>query len=308
MIAKVILNPYARRWSARQRIPEVQSALEAAKIPYELVQTEAPDHAIQLAAQAVNDGFSPVIAAGGDGTISEVVNGLRKAVPSDGQHPLGPLGLLPLGSANDLMVNLGLPVELVSAAQVIAVGRTRLIDVGQIQFGEYSRLFDNNSAIGLEPYITLIQQRITRLRGTLRYLVAALRGILSGPRWDMQLEWDSGSYEGPVSLVTVGNGAVTGGLFYMAPHARVDDGLLTFVYGYVPHRLGMLRLLPSTMKPAAGSYVENPLIHEVHTTWLRVHSAQPTPLHADGEIQSQAVQDVVFRVLPGRLSVIVSHS
>ena len=79
MSAYVILNPYANRWKAKERLPEVRQALEAAGIDYHLVESDAPNHAIQLAASASSNGFSPIIAAGGDGTISEVINGLYKA-------------------------------------------------------------------------------------------------------------------------------------------------------------------------------------------------------------------------------------
>ena len=164
---------------------------------------------------------------------------------------LGPLGVLPLGTANDLVVNLGLPLDLDGAARAIAGGKTRRIDLGQAN----EWVFDNNSAVGLEPVVTLYNIRMVRLRGVIRYLVAALRAIMSGPKWEMVLEWDDGRYEGPVSLVTVGNCAITGGLFHMAPAADPTDGKLTFVYGYVPTRLGMLALLPRTI---SGDYVNAP--------------------------------------------------
>ena len=154
--AKVILNPYAGRWLALQRKPEVEAALRSADIDYELVQTERPGHGIQLTAQAVREGFSPIISAGGDGSISEVVNGLIEAA---GDEVPPPLGIMPLGTANDFVVNLNLPTDLFVAAQVIATGKPKNVDLCQVN-GHY---FDNNSAIGLEPFITLIQERMTRL-------------------------------------------------------------------------------------------------------------------------------------------------
>ena len=252
--AKVILNPYAGRWLALQRKPEVEAALRSADIDYELVQTERPGHGIQLTAQAVREGFSPIISAGGDGSISEVVNGLIEAA---GDEVPPPLGIMPLGTANDFVVNLNLPTDLFVAAQVIATGKPKNVDLCQVN-GHY---FDNNSAIGLEPFITLIQERMTRLRGITRYLVATLRGIMSNPQWKARLQWEEGEYEGMVTLVTVGNCRRTGGIFYVTPHADPYDGLLTFVYGFMATRLQILRLLPRTMKPGPGNYVEHPAIH-----------------------------------------------
>jgi len=168
----------------------------------------------------------------------------------------------------------------------------------------HTRHFDNNSAVGLEPHITLIQERIPRLRGVLRYLLAALIGIFQRPVWSMHLSWEGGEYHGPVSLVTVGNCPLTGGVFYMTPHALPADGKLTFVYTFVPSRLGMLSLLPKAMKPGVGSYVENPLVHEINTPWLSIRSEQPTPLHADGEIQSRAARQIDYVIQPGRLTIL----
>ncbi|MFZ6031277.1 MAG: diacylglycerol/lipid kinase family protein [Chloroflexota bacterium] len=304
MTAKIILNPYAGRWKALKLRPQVEAALEAEKIDYELALSEGSQHATQLAAEAVRAGFTPIIAAGGDGTISEIVNGLWQATAAD--DPLSAFGLLPLGSANDLANNLGLPLDLKAAVKRITRGQTRRIDLCEVKYGSPSkpRCFVNNAAIGLEPTVTLIQAGMKRLRGTPRYLLAALRGVYANPQWNAHVTWEGGGYEGPVSLVSVGNGPITGGLFYMAPYAVLDDGQLTFVYGHVPRRLDMFRILPATMKPGEGNYIENPAIHQVHTSWLHIQTDTPTPLHADGEIQSEGVQEMEFRILPKGLDIL----
>ena len=303
MTAKVILNPYAGRWQALQRKEEAEQALQAAGVAYELIVTDQPGHGIEIARQAVLDGFDPIISAGGDGSVSEVMNGWAQAVI--GSLPSGPsFGILPLGSANDLVDNLGLPKDLQAAAQVIAAGNTRMMDLCQVN----QRYFDNNAAIGLEPFITLIQARIHRLKGTLRYLVATLMGVVQNPQWTMQIEWEGGQYTGPVTLVTIGNHPRTGGLFYMTPHADAFDGLLTFVYGYMPTRRQILALLPRTMKPDEGSYVEHESIHEIRSPWVKIVSDQPTPAHADGEIFDPAIRELEYRVLPALLPILLPQS
>jgi len=269
-------------------------------VDFELAISEHPHHTIELAEQAARRGFSPIIAAGGDGTIGEVVNGLARAAHDD-QALLGPFGVLPLGSANDLVDNLGLPKELAGAARVIATGKTRPMDVGSVN-GLY---FANNSAIGLEPYITLVQQRITWIKGMGRYLVAAVAGIMDKPLWSAEIEWDGGHYKGDILLVTVGNGARTGGVFYMAPHADLFDGKLTFVYGLRRTRSAMFAVLPKTMKRDQGSYVETVDIHEEHSPWIKIHVDSPTPAHIDGEIFSEAIQDLEYHIHPGKLKILV---
>ena len=295
MAARVILNPYSGRWKALKRREEAEAALRQAGLDFDLVQTERPGHGIDLAEQAARQGCSPIIVAGGDGAIGEVVNGLHRARP---ETPLGPLGILPLGTANDLVHNLGLPLDLADSARAIAAGSTRRIDLGRAN----EWVFANNSAIGLEPVVTLYNMRMVRLQGVIRYLVAALRAINDQPRWNMHLVWDGGEYHGPVSLVSVGNCPLTGGLFRMAPAADPADGRLTFVLGYAPTRRKMLSLLPRTIN---GSFVRDPAIQQHHTTRLQISCEPATPIQLDGEIRSQALFEVVYQVLPARLDVIV---
>lgn len=310
MKAKIILNPYAGRWKGLKKRGEIEDTLKSMNIDFDLVMTEAPNHGTELAFQAVKNGFSPIVSAGGDGSYSEVMNGVVSAAQESGSEPT-PLGLLPLGTANDLMVNLHIPTDILSAAKVIAAGHTRHIDLGEVIAWDISkknqkkRYFDNNSAIGLEPNVTLIQQRISWLHGTMRYLMATLIGVAKNPQWNMHLQWDGGNYIGPATLVTVGNNPLTGGVFYMAPHADPFDGILDCVYGSIPSRIQILRVLPSTMKPGTGNYVEHPSIYEKKISWLTIHTDSPTPLHADGEIQFEATQDIEYRILPHYLPVLM---
>lgn len=301
MTAKVILNPYAGRWQAQQRKSELEMALHDAGVDFEIEVTNGPNHGIELAKQAVQEGFNPIIAAGGDGTYSEVVNGIAGATDNDGSIIFG---VIPLGTANDLVDNLGIPKDLPSAVRVIAKGQVHLMDLCMVN----ERFFDNNAAIGLEPYVTLIQQRMKRLKGTLRYLTATVMAILDNPQWEMHLEWEGGEFSGPTTLVTVGNSPRTGGIFYMAPHANPFDGLLTFVHGFMPTRFKIMTLLPRTTKPDQGSYVEHPSIHEISSPWLRVRTEQPTPAHADGEIFSEAIQDLEYKVFPRSLPILLENN
>ena len=299
MIAKVILNPYSNRWKARQRWPEAEAALRAAGVDFEMVEMSGPGDGINQAEAAARAGYSPIIVAGGDGSIGEVVNGLYQAQP---EGTLGPFGVIPLGTANDLVHNLELPLDLEAMAQAIAGGKTRRIDLGKANEWVYA----NNSAVGLEPVVTLYNIRMVKLQGVMRYLVAALRAIWAKPKWDMRLKWENekgiNEYHGPVSLVSVGNCPVTGGLFRMAPAADPMDGKLTFVFGYAPSKLRMLALLPRTIN---GSYVKDKAMHQQHMTRLVIEMEPDSPIQVDGELRSEAISRVTYEVLPGRLDILV---
>lgn len=297
MAAKVILNPYSNRWNAKKRWPEAEAALKAAGVDFSLTISEHHGQAEDLARQAAMDGFSPIIAAGGDGTIGEVVNGL---VQARGVTDLGVLGIMPLGTANDLACNLGLPLNLMEAAAVIAAGQSKPLDV--CKAGD--RYFVNNSALGLEPYITKIQQEITWLQGIPRYLFAALKGILYNPSWQARVDWDDGYYEGPLTLISVGNAPRTGGLFYMAPHANPFDGKLTAVLAYKKTALSTLLVLPKTMSPK-GTFVKSKGIQEIHATRISIRLERLSPAHCDGELFPQEVDHLKYAILPGRLHVLI---
>jgi diacylglycerol kinase (ATP) len=305
--AFVILNPYSARWKARERWPEAEAALREAGIDFDMVETTGPEDGVHQAAKAAREGYSPVIAAGGDGTFGEVANGLYRVRP---EGVLGPMGIMPLGTANDLPVNLGMSLDLRQAARVIAAGKTRRIDLGKASLfsnatsGQTNEwVFDNNSAVGLEPVVTLYNTRMVKLKGVIRYLVAALRAINEGPAWSARLVWDDGEYQGPISLVSVGNCAITGGLFRMAPAADPADGRLTFVHAYAKSRLKMLALLPRTI---SGSFVDDPVVHQHHTRRLEIELDPVSPIQIDGELRSETLTRVVYEVLPDRLEILTA--
>jgi len=295
MPATAILNPYANRWDTGRRAPEVEAILRQSGIDFEMKITEAPNHAIELARIAVETGNTPLISIGGDGTCSEVVNGLMQATSQEG-YPAGPIGFIPMGTANDLTDMLEIPRDLHEAARVIAAGNTRTIDLGHVN----GRFFDNNSAVGLEPMVTLENIRLTWLRGVIRYLTAAVIAIIKNPTWNMHLKWDDGEYNGSITLVSVGNSRRTGD-FFMTPNAIMDDGFLDFVYAPALGRLRTFQLLPKTL---TGSHVGEQEIHEHRTKSLSIQALPPTPIHADGEIFSEDKTEIVYRVIPGALEVI----
>lgn len=293
--AKIIVNPYAGRWKAKAAIPDIKWACQEIGLDCELVVTEGPNHGIELAREAALAGFSPIVSAGGDGSINEIVNGLMQAA-SD--RTAGPLGIIPLGSADDLADMLGLEKEIEAACRVILAEHTRIIDVGYVN----GRYFGNNSAIGLEPMVTIAQAAMERIKGTPRYVLAALKAIFGHKPWHVRLAWDDGEYEGPIVLVSVGNTRRTGGMFFMTPHAEPDDGYLDFVFAGGLGRLKLLRLLPTTFD---GSHVERPEVSYARTTCLTIECDPPTPIQTDGELSELSATRIEYTILPSRLQVIV---
>ena len=299
MTAKVILNPYSNRWNSQKRWPETESALKAAGVDFEVVISQKKGQIVTLAEQAVYEKCSPIIVAGGDGSIGDAANGLMRAAQST-KGQLVPLGIMPTGSANDLVYALGLPMDLQEAAKIIAAGKTKAMDLGKLN----DHYFVNNSAAGLEPYVTIKHEKIHWIKGIVRYLVAAVQAIMDKPEWQANIKWDGGEFNGKISLISIGNGRRTGG-FFMTPHADPFDGKLTLAFGYRATRLGLFQALPRAFNEDKGSYIEMDGMHEVHTTRISVHLDQPSPAHTDGELFPDWMQDFEYEILPKCLNIIV---
>lgn len=297
MHTRIILNPYSNRWRAQRRIPEIEQLLKNHQVDYELTVTKEPLDGTRLAEEAVAQGCEALVAAGGDGAINEVINGLLKATP-DG--PTIPFGVLPLGTANDFNLMAGLPKDVAGAVQVIAEGHTRQIDAGQVN----DRFFVNNSGLAMEPMVTLENIRMKRLSGEIRYLVSVLRVIIKMSAWQMTVQWDDDSYEGPVYLLSICNSARTGG-FMIAPGAQIDDGRLDVVLAPEVSKVTVLRLLLKLMR---GTLVDDDMVTFVRTTKLSVNSDPGTPAHSDGEVFSESLARAQYVVHPQKVTLLSPQS
>lgn len=293
MRVKVILNPYANRWRAKAQAEDTAAAFRAAGVECDLVITDAPGRGTPIAEAAARDGYDAVVAAGGDGTINEVINGLIRAA---GDGPTVPFGIVPLGTANDFNLMAGLPDTIAGSAGVIAAGQTRRIDAGQVN----DRFFINNSAAAMEPMVTLENIKMTWLSGEIRYIVALLRALVKLKPWQMKLAWDGGGYEGPAYLLSVCNSPRTGG-FTMAPGAELDDGLLDMVFAPQVSKGAVISILLKLMR---GEHVHHPAVTFQRVTAIDLTSVPGTPLHSDGEIFAESAETVSYRVLPGKVTLL----
>jgi diacylglycerol kinase (ATP) len=170
--------------------------------------------------------------------------------------------------------------------------------VGQVN----DRYFVNNSAVGLEAVVTANHAEMRWLNGNARYVVAALKTIAKAKSWEMKISWPSGQYEGPVTLVSIGNNRRTGGSFIMTPHAVLDDGLLDFVYSMDLNRWQMVQLLPKTF---SGDHIHHPMVNYKQASFLSITSSSPTPVQADGEIIATDVTELTYQIDSRKLRVIV---
>lgn len=295
MRVKTIVNPYANRWKAQRRIPAIQNALVANDVEHVIVITTQPLQAIEEARLAVAQGFDVVVAAGGDGTVNEVANGLVQAA---GDGPTIPLAIMPIGTGNDLSDMLPNPSDPDVIAQMIVAGKTRQLDIGRCNH----RFFTNNCAIAMEAMVTIENIKIKRLKGKLRYMAALAISLTKLKAWNMDIRWDDGDASGPTMLVSVCNGPRTGGQFMMAPSATVDDGLFDVVLLPGVSKPTVVRLLLKLLR--GGRHLQDERVMHFQTRTLSVTSSPGTPIHADGELLARSEATVDYTVLPGKLTLL----
>ena len=176
----LIFNPKARGEKARG----LYAGLRTQAAQCAVLLTTGPGHARDLACQAIADGFNVIIAAGGDGTVNEVANGI---VESPGGLAAAKLGVLPLGTVNVFARELGLPLSVRKAWDVIGVGNETLIDIGVAEFGangsRQRRIFIQLAGAGIDSRaVERVNWKLKQKIGPLAYLVAGLRGAARDPR------------------------------------------------------------------------------------------------------------------------------
>ena len=305
---KVILNPNAGRGAGHRLEPQIRQALAAHNVVYDLIQTTGSNHAIELARQAKVDGFDRVVAAGGDGTISEVVNGLALAAGQG--NPVGTLGMIPVGTGNDFADMAGISRNLDTAVGIIMAGRTQLVDLGQIRIqGEGKnaiRYFNNNLGCGFEAQVTVESRKIKRLRGLAVYLTAIFKALISYPLPHIDVTWtdETGQSHQVVKemlMISIGNSRRTGGGFYVTPDAVMDDGLYDMALANALSRLRIMVLLPKVMM---GTHTGDPALTFVRASQIRIASPSALPVHADGEMISYNADILDITIQPKRLEVL----
>ena len=285
----MIYNPAAGRGRAARMIRDVGPG-------YELRPTSKPGEARDLAQRACEEGFAVVVAAGGDGTVHEVVNGILAA-----NRPEVVFAAWPFGSMNDYAYTLGFAKQW---RERLARCETVRADVGQLRWGGRSVHFANGCGIGFNGMVTVEARKIRRLRGLPLYSLAVLRALrkhFAAPV--MEILRDGQTESRPLLAFSLGLGQREGG-FPLLPLAKLDDGLFDWLHIEDIARWEILRYFPGMVRghlPLAHAKVRVGRCSRV-----RIVSPVPLCVHADGELVCVPADDVrtlEVELLPGRLRV-----
>jgi YegS/Rv2252/BmrU family lipid kinase len=306
---KVIVNPHSGRGNGARAVGAVRHALDTAEAHYDLVETRGPGHAIELARDAVLDGWGTVATVGGDGTAHEALQGLVQAAQTLGTwqsaQPAGVLGLIPIGTGNDYAWRLGLPHnDPETACHILLQGQQRAVDLGQVtdETGR-TEFFHNHLGAGFEAATLIESLKMRRLRGFLLYLAAVLRVIPRYHRgWNMIVHHNGMQRARPLLLASVANGGRTGGGFMIAPGAAPDDGQLDLICGHTPNMAITFWLLPHVIR---GTHIaKTKYVTAARTPSLVIEAPGGVPVHLDGEVFRTDARRLEITNLPRRLSVI----
>lgn len=221
-----------------------------------------------------------VVVGGGDGSMNAAASGLI-----DTQLPLG---LLPLGTGNDLARTLGLPLDPVEAAQVILRGRTRAIDLGEVN----GRPFFNVASLGLSVDVARrLDPEIKRRFGRLGYVIAAARTLASAVPFRVAIDDGAGVKRARTYQVAVGNGRFYGGGNEIHHEAEIDDGIL-HLYSLEMRSMWKLAALGPFFRRGRHHFFEE--VRSLEGDRFEIRTARPRPINADGEILTQT--PATFRV------------
>lgn len=303
--AKVILNPTAGGGRARRMSEEILVGLERRGVDVEIVATTAPRDGVRLGLEAARAGFDLVIAAGGDGTVHEVANGLLRALAQGVDGPV--LGVLPVGTGNDFAKLVGPLGKLEQSLDILVEGELRRFDAAVAEWDDTEHWFVNAGGTGLDVEVV---RQIMRRRGrqspvVARYLAAVLRALVSYRPIPLRIRMDDVVVERDTLIIAAANGRCIGGGFWICPAAEPEDGRFDICIVQRLSYLGALRALPLVLR---GTHGKHPRVEMFQAKRVEIEAMGPDPLffQLDGELHEPPdVRRLVLRIAPKALPVMV---
>lgn len=290
----IIFNPNAAFGRSVKRLALIRSGFEKHGIKAELKATRAAGHGRELVAKTRLSGYDGLIAAGGDGTVFEVLNGLY-------QHPKHeriPMGLLPIGTGNafarELFKKTG---DLSEAIKLIQRGTTREVDVGRVSSGKSAFYFINIVAMGFAVDAGQTARKI-KFFGKSAYTLATLWQVIRLKSYPLVMAIDDNTINSDNIFVTISNSRYTGTHFLIAPDASIDDGQFDVTILEKLPRSRLLRLFPTIY---SGRHVEYKEIASHKASRVRIQSPRGLLLGPDGEFHGCTPAEITC--LPGDLEI-----
>ncbi len=300
----VILNPHADKGRARRREQQIVDIFARDGHKVVVAYTEQGTGASELARKAALEGRNTIVAAGGDGTVNEVCDGVLKALSEqDIEKPS--VGIIPIGRGNDFAWGMGIPKDIEKACALILKGNKRLIDVGLAVGGKYpqGKYFVNGLGVGFEPLVNFIASDFKHVTGTPSYVLALIKILIHYPDpYDVELTLDGKVLRLKTQQVSICNGRRMGSAFLMGPDALFDDGYFDVVFAKEP--VPSNKLVPIALTFFKGGQVKLPQFQVVRAKSIKMVSFDnPLPVHVDGEEISKGCMAFSVELFPSILPV-----
>ena len=301
---KLIVNPVAGNGNAEKVLPQVEEILTNIQVDYDVSLTKKPLHAVDLARESAEKGYTIVAAMGGDGTVNEVLNGLIQA--SQKGFKKTALAVIGAGRGNDFAFGAGIPLSLENDCKILKNGKRRTIDVGRVSVdgSEEYRYFGNGIGLGFDTVVGFEAAKMKHLSGFPAYLIAALKTLFFyyKPPF-VKIKLDDREIEQPALMISVMNGQRMGGGFMMAPDGNPADGFFDYCIVSYGKRLRLLALMLNFMK---GTQKGKKEVSTGLTKKIEITALQGTlPAHADGETLCEEGKQLTADIIPSCLDVIV---
>lgn len=293
--ARLIYNPTSGREEMRRRLPQILQKLERGGIETSCHATESEGDAVKAAAQAVERGFDIVIAAGGDGTLNEVISGIS---PYERRPDIG---ILPLGTTNDFARAHGIPKKWDDACDLIVRRYTKPVDIGQAD-GKY---FINIAGGGSLTELSYeVPSKLKTMIGHLAYYIRGFEKIVRLRSFHMQIAAEGvGEFEDEYMLMLIANSNSVGGFEKLAPGASTSDGMFDVLLMRKCNLAEFIRIASLAMR---GEHLQDSHITLFQTNRITVRSDEKSlHLNLDGEYGGQMAQ--TFTILPGHVRIIMDE-
>jgi diacylglycerol kinase (ATP) len=300
---KIIVNPTAGRGTGGRVIPEIERLLSTHGLEFDLVCTERPWHAAELAQESAAAGYDVIVAVGGDGTANEVLNGLMHAKETGTN--IAAMGILCVGRGNDFAYGMSIPHDLDRGCRALAQGHRCTVDVGKVIGGLYpqGRYFGNGIGIGFDAVVGFEAVKMTWLSGFPSYIVAVLKTVFLYFQAPLtKIECAEQTITQPSLMISIMNGQRMGGGFYTAPEGKPDDGTFDVCIAHEVNRARIFSLIPHFLK---GTQATQEPIRMLQARRVVVTAVKGVlPAHADGETLCVEGQRLEVELLPGQIEMI----
>lgn len=292
--ATVIVNPAAGRGRGARALPAVREAFAAVGITDIRVTASKADERT-IAARAIDDGATTIVAVGGDGTWSNVANAILSAGAGDRVR----LGLIAAGTGNDFAKTVGAPAsDFAATARLVADGSETRVDVGHIE----DQYFLNIAGFGFDIAVLEDIPSIPWLKGDAVYIYSALRQLVGYGGVDIDITSPAGRRGATRHLMLIlANAKNFGGAFRIAPHASLTDGALDAISIHDASTFRRLKLFGAA---ARGTHIGQTEVVTEAAASFTIHFAVPPAYETDGEYRQASSADVEVRCVAGALRVV----